>query len=71
MTDSPTPSNDDLLTREQAAEYLQVSVRNLDRWHAKRYGPPRCKIGRLVRYRKSSIDRWIDASEITPVRSCG
>ena len=49
----------DLTTKEQAAEILGVSPRTLDRWHRLQMGPPRINIGRQVRYRPSTIKRWL------------
>jgi predicted DNA-binding transcriptional regulator AlpA len=53
----------------QVAEMLGISPRTLSRWHALRVGPPRCKLGRRVLYRKSAIDDWLLANEIQPTRT--
>ncbi|ACL55933.1 helix-turn-helix transcriptional regulator [Methylobacterium nodulans] len=60
---------DDLLTRDAAARLLDVSPRTLDRWHLLRSGPPRIEIGRKIRYRLSSIKRWLADHEATDVRT--
>ncbi|MBL1264928.1 helix-turn-helix domain-containing protein [Candidatus Methylomicrobium oryzae] len=50
---------DPLLNNEQAAAYLGVTPRTLDVWRCtKRYSIPYVKVGRLVRYRKSSLDAF-------------
>lgn len=50
----------DLVTREQAAEYLGVTPRTLAVWACtKRYNLPFVKIGRLVKYRRSELDAFI------------
>lgn len=50
----------DLLSREQAAEYLGVTSQTLAIWAStKRYELPYVKIGRLVKYRKSDLDKFI------------
>ena len=50
----------DLLSREQAAAYLGVSPRTLAVWKSTgRYQLPVCKVGRLVKYRKSDLDVFI------------
>lgn len=67
-SDAGTPLQGDLVDREQAARLLGVSARTLDRWHLLREGPPRVRIGRLVRYRISSIQTWIIKNETTPMR---
>ncbi len=52
----------DLLTREEAAKYIRVSVASLAAWaSSNRYGLPFVKCGRLVRYRQSDLDRWLEA----------
>ena len=37
-----------------------VSERTLQRWRLEEVGPKFLKLGRLVRYRKSDLDRWVD-----------
>jgi excisionase family DNA binding protein len=63
-------SNDqpDLLTTEQVAELLQTSDRTIIRWRNERIGPPWCKLGRQVRYRRQSLEQWLADSEQQPVR---
>lgn len=62
-----TPSH--YLTQPELADVLGVSERTLNRWHSLRQGPPRCKIGRAVRYRADSVADWIAAQEVQPLRS--
>ncbi|MGJ0485152.1 MAG: helix-turn-helix domain-containing protein [Methylomicrobium sp.] len=51
--------NDQLLTNDQAAEYLGITPRTLEVWRCtKRYQIPFIKVGRLVRYRKSALDAF-------------
>jgi excisionase family DNA binding protein len=53
-------NNPDLLTPEQAAQYLGVSTATLAIWRCKkRYPLPYVKIGGLVRYRKPELDAFI------------
>lgn len=50
------------LSCEDAADYLQVSVRTLDVWRCtRRYEIPYVKIGSRVRYRKSDLDAWLES----------
>ncbi len=50
-----------LLTQEQAAEILGVTPGTLSVWRCtKRYNIPYIKVGRLVRYRKSALDAFLD-----------
>ena len=52
---------DDLLTRPQAADYIGVKPQTLAVWHTtQRYGLPAIKVGRLVRYRRRDLDRWLE-----------
>ncbi len=53
----------------EVAQMLGISTRTLNRWHALRFGPPRCKIGRVVLYRKSAIFAWLEANEMKPTRT--
>lgn len=50
----------ELLTREQAAEYLGITSRTLAVWACvKRYNLPYVKVGRLVKYRLADLDAFI------------
>ncbi|MCI5049235.1 MAG: helix-turn-helix domain-containing protein [Rickettsiales bacterium] len=50
----------DLLTPEETAELLGISVNTLRMWRcAKRYDLPYVKVGRLVRYREKEIQDFI------------
>lgn len=62
-----TPSH--YLTPTEVADILGVSERTLTRWHSLRQGPPRCKIGRAVRYVASSVADWMASHEIQPLHS--
>lgn len=53
----------------EVAEMLGVSLRTLNRWHALRVGPARCKVGRTVLYRASAVDSWLVSNETHPTRS--
>lgn len=50
----------ELLTRDQAAEYLGITPRTLAVWACvKRYNLPYVKVDRLVKYRRSDLDAFI------------
>jgi excisionase family DNA binding protein len=52
----------EILTQAEAAKYLRISERTLRRWQDERIGPPFAKAGnKLIRYRKSRIDEWLDS----------
>jgi len=55
--------NEDLLTADQVAQELDTTRRTVDRWHARRIGPPRIKIGRKVYYRREAVREWLLANE--------
>ena len=68
----PLPSADSLtlgeyVTPDQLAQHLGVSIRTLSRWHARRIGPPRCSIGKLILYRVTAVRAWMTEREFTPV----
>lgn len=54
---------DDILTTEEAARLLKVSVRTLERWRARRRIPyveyPRQGAWAPVRFRRSDILEWL------------
>lgn len=59
------PTDDPLLTAEQAAEYIGVTRATLSVWRCtKRYNLAYIKVGRLVRYRKSGCDAFLQSRTI-------
>ncbi len=46
------------LTAEQAASYLGVSVGTVRNWTSARY-VPFSRRGRVVRYHRDALDRWL------------
>ena len=51
----------ELLTRVQAAEYLGIRPQTLAVWASKgRHNLPRVMVGRLAKYRKSDLDKFIE-----------
>lgn len=56
---------------EQLAETLGVSVRTLNRWHERRIGPARIKVGGKVLYRVSSVEKWLSDHEQRPLGQGG
>ena len=56
---------DELLNNDDSAEYLGVTPRTLEVWRCtKRYQIPFIKVGRLVRYRKSALDAFLESRTI-------
>jgi len=50
-----------LLNETEAAQLLGITIRALQGWRLRGDGPVYVKLGRLVRYRRSEIERWLDA----------
>jgi excisionase family DNA binding protein len=48
-----------LLTEEQVAKQLSVSVPTLRRWRLLNRGPRFVKVGSLVRYQPEDLERWL------------
>lgn len=54
-----------LYSNEEAAAYLGVATNSLAVWRAtKRYGLPYVKVGRLVKYRKSDLDAFLESRTV-------
>ena len=50
-----------LLSRREAAQFLGIRESTLAVWHATdRYPLPVIKVGRLVRYRRDDLERFLD-----------
>ncbi|MDT8320745.1 MAG: helix-turn-helix domain-containing protein [Xanthomonadales bacterium] len=56
-----TNSANDLFDTQQAAEYLGLKRTTLEAWRCRGGGPKFAKFGRVVRYRQSDIDSWIES----------
>jgi len=67
--DRATPSGkasrdqlDELLTEQSAAERLHLSVKTLQAWRVRGFGPAFVRLGRRVLYRTSSLQEYIEAN---------
>lgn len=57
--------NTDLLNNVQAAAYIGVTPRTLEVWRCtKRHQISHIKVGRLVKYRKSALDAFLDQQTV-------
>lgn len=60
--------SDLLLTTEEAANMLGVSIKTLERWRRrtmKRQGPPITRVGLQIRYALSGVQEWLkDNTEV-------
>ena len=51
---------DKLMTPRQLAKYLESSISALSQYRALGTGPEYFKIGKMVRYRKSDVNQWLE-----------
>ena len=61
--------HDALLTEVQAADLLRLSIRTLQAWRTKEFGPAFVRAGRAVRYRRRDLIAWIEANTVAPTRA--
>jgi len=52
--------DEQLMTIEELARYLDVPIGTLYQWRYRREGPPGFRVGRHVRYRQSDVQEWIE-----------
>lgn len=48
-----------MLTVLEAADYLRLSTRTLERLRCSGLGPKYVKLGRSIRYQRDALDEWI------------
>ncbi|MGA7622632.1 MAG: helix-turn-helix domain-containing protein [Candidatus Acidiferrales bacterium] len=61
------PITDDvILTGEQAAKIANQRPATLVKWRQRGRGPVYLRLGGKVRYRRSDLMKWIEASRINP-----
>jgi excisionase family DNA binding protein len=49
------------ITGDEAAEYIGVTKRTMERWRVTGDGPRFVKVGRHCLYRRADLDAWVDA----------
>jgi len=54
-------TNTPFLDSDQAAEYLGLKRTTLEAWRTRGSGPRFVKLGRLVKYRRSDLDAFIES----------
>lgn len=47
-------------TREEVAMMLHLSVRTLEKWKERNYGPPFYRLGKCVYYPHQELIEWIE-----------
>ena len=60
MTSGLMGDDEGLLTEQEVATLLQMSVPLVRRLHLEGTGPPCVKIGRQTRYRQAVVQRWLE-----------
>ena len=55
-----------LLDRDEVVGQYGIPKRYLESAAAREEGPPLVRIGRLVRYRRADIERWIEKQVVFP-----
>ena len=55
-------TTDPKYAERDAAEYLGVSVKTLQRWRYVGRGPAFLKLEKLIRYPQSSLDRYLNSN---------
>jgi DNA-binding transcriptional MerR regulator len=56
----PGEAREPLLTQRQAAAYLNVSIRTLQRWRLEGIGPPSIRLPNgYLRYRLADLEAWL------------
>ena len=53
-----------LLTEKEVQEYYKINVNTLQRNRSEGLGLPYVKLGRLVRYKVSDIEKYLDANTV-------
>ena len=48
------------MTPREVADYLRVELQTLHYWRHERRGPRTMRVGKLLRYRRSDVDAWLE-----------
>lgn len=51
----------EVLTTIEAAHYVRLAPATLACIRVKGFGPPYCKLGGAVRYRRGDLDAWLES----------
>jgi excisionase family DNA binding protein len=54
---------DEILTIDEVAQLLKVPVGTLRKWRSAGEGPEGFRLGKYVRFRRSSVDRFVSDKE--------
>lgn len=56
---------DHLLTLDELSTYLNVPKSTLYQWRTRGQGPAGIRVGKYVRYRRSTVEAWLDEQPTT------
>ncbi len=56
----------DMLSTQEAAQYLGLAPATLSKWRVYRTGPRFLKLGRSVRYRRADLDAYLASNTQLP-----
>src|SRR5262249_12958551 len=51
----------ELMNEREAAAYLGVSVSGMRKWRARQSGPKYARFGKIIRYRRSDLDAFVQS----------
>jgi excisionase family DNA binding protein len=61
----PVSPDDELLTAQDLADLLKVNRQAVYWLNHNGEGPPRYRIGRELRYRRSAVNAWLESRTVT------
>ena len=65
VVEAAAPAHLQLLTTDELAAQLGVTAVTVRTWRSQRgMGPPWVKIGRLIRYRATVVEQWLNGQEV-------
>lgn len=55
-----------LLNTNELAKWLGISERAIERWREGKVsgGPPYVRVGKVVRYRRADVEKWLQEREV-------
>jgi excisionase family DNA binding protein len=56
----------DVMTEPETAEHIGISLSGLRKWRSDGRGPPYVRLGRLIRYRRTVVEEWLEKRMISP-----
>jgi excisionase family DNA binding protein len=60
-----------LMSAREVAEYLGIPLKTMYGMNSNGTAPPRIRVGRYVRYRRSDVELWLDGHSVTETKPCG